>query len=137
MAEGTTELDHIDGHTIVIDRRREQVWAALDRYVSQHMVARHSTRLGRILGADPPGGFARISAEEGREVILTGCHRFSRYRLSFELTDTTDGRTRLTATTHATFPGVSGKLYRLAVIGSRGHAMVVKRMLRSVERRSR
>jgi len=137
MTDGTPELAHIDEHTVVIDRRREHVWAALNRYVSQHMVARDSARLGRILGVDPPAGFERISAEEGREIILTGRHRFSRYQLSFEVADATDGRTRLTAITHASFPGVSGKLHRLAVVGSHGHAIVVKRMLRSIERRTR
>ena len=51
------------------------------------------------------------------------------------LEDTTDGGTRVRALTHAVFPGVHGRLYRAAVIGSRGHVVAVRLVLRALERR--
>jgi hypothetical protein len=59
--------------------------------------------------------------------VLRGRHRFSDYSLTFVV----DGE-RVRALTHAAFPGVLGRLYRAAVIGSGGHRIVVKRLLRKI-----
>jgi hypothetical protein len=74
-------------------------------------------------------GFRVVEAESGRRLALRGRHRFSNYALTFVL----DGD-RLRAQTHATFPGVLGWLYRAAVIGSGGHRLVTRRLLRQVAR---
>jgi hypothetical protein len=42
------------------------------------------------------------------------------------------GGTRVTAQTWAAFPGIRGRLYRAMVIGSGGHRVVVRRMLRNI-----
>jgi hypothetical protein len=62
--------------------------------------------------------------------------RFSTYRLTFELSGSEPGPTRLRATTHADFPGIGGRLYRAAVIGSGAHAVLVRRLLRGVAART-
>ena len=41
---------------------------------------------------------------------------------------------RLRARTHAAFPGILGRLYRAAVIGSGGHRLMTRRLLRQVAR---
>jgi hypothetical protein len=70
-----------------------------------------------------------VEAEPGRRLALRGRHRFSNYALTFVL----DGD-RLRAQTHAAFPGVPGRLYRAAVIGSGGHRLVTRRLLRQIAR---
>ncbi len=69
-------------------------------------------------------------------LALEGQHRFSRYGLVFRLEETKDERTLLRAETRAEFPGLKGRVYRALVIGTRGHVMVVNRMLRAVRRRA-
>jgi hypothetical protein len=137
MTGKTPALPHVDDHTIVIDRPRRQVWIALDQFVSEHLLGRADTLVGKMLGVDPPGGFELVDAEAEHELVLAGRHRFSEYRLSFQLVGTGNGQTRLTAVTNASFPGLRGMLYRLAVIGSRGHAITARRMLRSIKRKTR
>jgi len=43
---------------------------------------------------------------------------------------------RLRAETRARFPGGAGRLYRAAVIGTRGHILVTMRLLEAVKRRA-
>ncbi len=68
--------------------------------------------------------------------MLTGRHRFSRYRLEFELGDLANGETVLSARTYAAFPGIAGQVYRALVIGSRAHVVAVQGILRSIRRSS-
>jgi len=68
-------------------------------------------------------------AEPGRRLALRGRHRFANYRLTFIF----DGGL-LRAQTHAEFPGILGRLYRAAVIGSGGHRIITRHMLRQVAR---
>ena len=76
-----------------------------------------------------------VRADAGRRLELVGRHRFSRYALVFTLSDDAGG-TRLAAETWAEFPGVQGRAYRAAVIGTRGHVVMVRRMLAAVARRA-
>ena len=76
-------------------------------------------------------GFRVVEAEPGRRLALRGRHRFANYALTFVF----DGG-RLRALTHAEFPGLLGRLYRAAVIGSGGHRLVTRRMLRQVVARA-
>lgn len=68
-------------------------------------------------------------------VVLRGRHRFSRYQLAFCVESTATG-SRVTAESRAVFPGLAGTIYRLLVIGTRIHEVVVRRMLRSIVRES-
>lgn len=104
-----------------------------------------SGRLARWLGCEPaigsdsftgrPGetlpGFRVAVAEAGRRLELRGRHRFSTYALTFFF----DGG-QLYARTHAAFPGILGRLYRAAVIGTGGHRILTQRMLRRAARMS-
>lgn len=134
------ELPYIDEHSRRIDAPADAVWTALSR-VLRH--GRGGGALARILGCDPARptasftgragdavpGFRVVEAEPGRRLTLRGRHRFARYTLTFLL----DGD-RLCARTHAAFPGILGKLYRAAVIGTGAHRLVTRHLLRQVAR---
>jgi len=68
--------------------------------------------------------------------VLQGSHRFSDYALTFRLEEVGPGRFRLSAETRAAFPGLTGGIYRLLVVGTRGHVVLVRRMLTGIKRRS-
>ena len=80
-------------------------------------------------------GFAVAEIHPPERLALRGEHRFSRYALVFELDATDTARCTLRAQTWAEFPGSAGRVYRALVIGTRGHRVVVRRLLRKVARR--
>jgi hypothetical protein len=139
-------LPFVDVHQVVVDAPADAVWRALTRRSPSPGPA--AGALARVLGAEPrrtsgepftPGatipGFRVAAADPGRRVRLTGRHRFSRYALEFTLVEGPGGTT-LSARTSAAFPGLRGRTYRLVVIGSGAHRVLVRRMLRGVARRA-
>lgn len=136
-------LPYIDEHVTDVHASRDQVWAALAGVLRGNLGG--GTGLARVLGCDPARGtpefdgrigqavpgFRVVETDPGRRLALAGRHRFSRYQLTFVLDDD-----RLRAQTHATFPGVLGRLYRAAVIGSGGHRVVTRRLLRQIASRA-
>jgi len=135
------QLPFIDEHSQRVDASADAIWTALLKVLRRRMGG--SATIARILGCDPaqgtaefagrPGeavpGFRVVESEPGRRLALRGRHRFSNYALTFVV----DGD-HLRAQTHAAFPGVLGRLYRAAVIGSGGHRLVTQRLLRQVAR---
>ncbi len=81
-------------------------------------------------------GFHVEEAEPGRQLALAGGHRFSEYGLVFRLDSLGEGRTRLRAETRASFPGLLGEAYKTAVIRTRGHVLVVRRILGATKSRA-
>lgn len=136
-------LPYIDEHSTGVDAPRERVWTALTEVLRRD--TGRGARLARALGCEPirgtpefdgrPGqalpGFRVVEADPGRLLALRGRHRFSRYSLTFLLEDH-----RLRAQTHAAFPGVLGRLYRAAVIGTGGHRLATRHLLTQVARRT-
>jgi hypothetical protein len=134
-------LPFIDEHRQPVDAPAEQVWAALLAILSRRMGA--GERFARLLGCDPCEGTGRLTgrvgetvpgfrvaaAEPGHRLELRGRHRFADYLLTFVLTDG-----HLAAETRAAFPGLLGRLYRTAVIGTGAHKLVTRRLLRAVAR---
>ncbi|HEV7772341.1 MAG TPA: hypothetical protein VGO48_03495 [Conexibacter sp.] len=137
------QLPYIDEHAMSIGASRDRVWVALAEVLRREIGG--GSGIARALGCDPayctprfdgsPGqtlpGFRVAEAEPGCRLALRGRHRFSEYQLTFLLDDG-----RLRAQTHAVFPGVLGRLYRAAVIGTGGHRIVTRRLLRQVARRA-
>ena len=80
-------------------------------------------------------GFA-VSAAGDDEIVLEGRHHFSTYALVFRLDPDSPGTTCLRAETRASFPGLTGGVYRALVIGTRGHVLGTRRLLESVRRRA-
>jgi hypothetical protein len=128
------DLPLIDVHEIVIRAPRSVVFAAVERHAATYLRVGRRNPLGAVLGAQARSGFAREAGAIDERVVLGGRHRFARYRLTFELDGDLMGPTRLVAKSYGVFPGVHGRMYRAAVIGSRGHVVVMKRILRSIER---
>jgi hypothetical protein len=81
-------------------------------------------------------GFIVTSATEPSELVLEGAHRFGKYRLTFNIDPAADGASRLKASTDASFNGVAGRVYKLFVIDSRAHVLLVRSMLRGVKHRA-
>jgi hypothetical protein len=132
------ELPYLDEHVVLIPAAPERVWAALEETADSLGVPDSwpGILLAAALGTRPARGFAVSACEPQSSLVLAGRHRFSRYQLSFDLASTPDGRTRLHATSQATFPGVHGALYRLVVVGSRAHVVSVRRILRTITHRA-
>jgi len=83
----------------------------------------------------PASGFAVTELVRPVRVVLRGSHRFSTYELAFVIDETPEGVV-VRARTSATFPRLRGTLYRLLVIGCRGHVLAVRGMLHSIARRA-
>ena len=139
-------LPFIDEHARVVEAAPEATWEAL---TARSFGGRGAARFARLLGCaetavrGAPGevgatvpGFRVRGADPPRELRLSGSHHFSRYELDFEIDDLGDGRSRLRAITRAEFPHLRGRLYRGLVIGSGGHVMATRRLLRAIARRA-
>jgi hypothetical protein len=152
------QLPYIDEHSIRVGATREQVWGALASVLRTDLGGATPAWLTRALGLVPAQGrgdwrgtLAVGDALPGFEVAqlrpperleLRGRHRFSRYALVFELDAPAPAPApsatvcTLRAQTWAEFPGVVGRAYGALVVGTRGHRLVVRRLLRSVARRA-
>jgi hypothetical protein len=128
------ELPFVDEHTISITGSREIVWSALERYVLTSLRVGEGTVFAKVLGTRPPAGFEVSERTPTERLTLVGCHRFSRYRLEFNLAEAGDGVTTVRTRTYATFPGVHGRIYRALVIGSGAHVIATRHVLRSIRR---
>jgi len=139
------DLPSIDEHAIEVAAPPERAWGALRQVLTQSSGGRSRERFARLLGAsetrshgDPlePGssimGFRIARADAPVELVLEGEHRFSRYALIFHLEPLPGERSRVRAETRAVFPGLRGHAYRALVIGTHGHVLAVKRLLRAV-----
>ena len=141
-------LPRIDEHTTIVAASVDETWQALLDTVADTFTGRHAALYARLVGcadtaaSTPPivegstvPGFNVSRFVPGRTLELTGRHRFSEYRLALRLEPAGPGRTRLSAETRAEFPGLTGGLYRLLVIGTRFHVLAVRRILAGVVRR--
>lgn len=143
-------LPFIDRHSLVVSAPPEAVWRALLELIDRPPAGGISAVFVRLVGCEdstPSGprplalgstlvGFHIDQFEPDRLLVLAGRHRFSRYQLTFELQPAGEGRARLTALTHAEFPGLLGRFYRLLVISSGIHLLVTRFVLGSIGRRA-
>jgi hypothetical protein len=145
-----SDLPYVDEHSRVIEAAPAAVWEALGRTVEASVSAGAAPAYARAIGCEDREaggprplaagstfpGFHVAVAHPGGELALEGAHHFSSYRLTFRLEDLGNGFTRLRAETRAAFPGLHGRLYRAAVIGTRMHVLVTGRMLAATARRA-
>jgi len=143
------ELPAVDEHSVEIDAPQAKTWDALLPVLRRGFGGPAATHVSRALGCaetaiagDPlhPGatlpGFVVARAVPPTLYALLGAHRFARYALVFRIDRLGVDRSRLRAETRAEFPGAAGRAYRVLVIGTRGHVLVVRRLLRTVRLRA-
>jgi hypothetical protein len=141
------DLPHVDEHSVVVEAPPEAVWRAALKVLHGTFGTGPSPAMARLLGCEPmstsgwdrPGvgstvpGFRIVEAEQPRLLVAAGRHRFSRYGIVARIEP--HGRdSRLRLETRATFPGAHGAAYRLAVLGTRLHVLVTRRMLGQIAR---
>lgn len=143
-------LPFIDRHSLEVAVPPEAVWRALLELLDRPPAGGLSAVFVRLLGCQDtarsgPGPLALGSTLVGFHIdqfqpthllVLAGRHRFSRYQLTFELQAVGEARACLTVLTHAEFPGLLGRFYRLLVISSRIHLLVTRLVLGSIGRRA-
>jgi hypothetical protein len=142
-------LPPIDEHEIEVDAPAEVTWAALFPTLEESLDTKFSRRYSAKVGAvdtdchgdlHHPGGtlpgFVVSRAIAPVMLALLGEHRFSRYAIVFRIDLLPGQRSRVRLETRAQFDGPRGKLYKAGVIGTGGHAIVVRRLLRSIKRRA-
>lgn len=143
-------LPFVDEHSVSVSASTEQTWDALlevldrgfadtppGRLVVRALGCAPAERRGDLneIGSTVPG-FIVARAVPPAVLALMGEHRFSRYALVFRITERIEAPVLLSAETRAEFPGRSGGAYRGLVIGTRGHVLTTKSLLRSVRRRA-
>lgn len=144
-------LPFVDQHSTPVAASPERVWESLLEVAEGTVGGLAGAQLARLLGsfyAERRGAFGRIGSTVPGFVVarsvppavlaLMGEHRFSRYALIFRINETPlePAPVLLSAETRAEFPGKLGGAYRLAVIGSRGHVLAVKRVLRAIRKQA-
>jgi hypothetical protein len=77
-------LPLLDEHSAMLLAGQTTVWPVVRQYARGLAQSDHAV-LGRILGTEPQSGFDVAEEVKGERVVLTGRHRFARYRLVFEL----------------------------------------------------
>jgi hypothetical protein len=142
-------LPFIDEHAVHVPATPERTWDALVAPTGSVLSGRPSELVATALGcretraSAPPlregstvVGFRVARFEPPRVLGLEGEHRFARYALTFHVDAIGTEQSRVRAQTHADFPGRLGSVYRGLVIGSRGHVLGVRRMLRAIRARA-
>jgi hypothetical protein len=143
------DLPHVDEHAVDVAAPEWSAWEAALATLRSAFGGTGPRRAAALLGCDPRTttawdapdvgstvpGFRVVAAEPPRLLVVAGQHRFSRYGIVFRVQPTPAG-CRVRAETRAAFPGPHGALYRLAVIGSRGHVLLTRRLLGQIARRA-
>lgn len=126
-------LPLLDRHSATLQASQSAVWKAARQYACGLTQSDH-VLLARVLGTEPKSGFELARLVEGECLALTGRHRFARYRLVFELDAEPSNATKLSVLSFAAFPGARGRLYRGLLMGTGGHVLAVRHMLRTIQR---
>ncbi|MGK8489127.1 hypothetical protein [Nocardia asiatica] len=114
-------LSYIDEHARSVEANRDRAWQAVLK----------------VMCRDPhnpsaPVGFEFDTVARPHRLALRGQHWFSKYALIFELDEEGPSRTRVRARSYGDFPGPHGRIYRALVVGTGGHRVMVRRMLRRI-----
>src|SRR4051794_2396917 len=140
------ELPRIDEHSVTVAASPDAAWDAAVESIRRSFAGAPTPPVARVLGCDPAvatgewpavgaavPGFRVATAERPHLLVVEGRHRFSRYGIVVRI-EPAGGGARVTAESRAAFSGLHGRAYRLAVVGSGGHALAVGRLLRHVAR---
>lgn len=126
----------IDEHAVEVAAPVPVVWETLLDWAEHTLTGGPRRPLALILGTQPSAGFEVTDSEPPHTLDLSGRHRFARYRLVFHVDPLGTGEAVLRARSYASFPGLHGRAYRLAVISSGAHVVATRWMLRRVADRA-
>ena len=143
------QLPPIDERCIEIDAPAELAWAALFPSIEAAFATSLAHRYTEHVGAleteahgdlHHPGGtlpgFTVTRAIAPVMLAMAGEHRFAKYAIVFRIDLMAAQRSCVRLETRAEFKGGRGRLYRAAVIGTRGHVLMAHRILRRIKRRA-
>jgi hypothetical protein len=139
------DLAWIDEHACVIRAGVDEVFAVAVRTLLDGFTGGPARVVAKVLGCDPTevgtdltprvgltvAGFAVTQLEPPHLVVLRGRHRFSRYAIVLTLEPDPAG-SRCVIESRGEFPGLTGQVYETLVIGSRGHVVAVRHLLRRI-----
>ena len=146
VVEVASALPRIDEHEISVDAPADKAWPVVIA-VFERLTSRPAWRtLAKALrckpdraigspdtvGASVPG-FRVTRCVAPIEWAIEGAHLFSRYSLTFRITPLDGDRCRVSAESSAAFPGHHGTAYRALVIGTGGHVIGVRGILRRIK----
>lgn len=126
-------LPIVDEHSRNVHAEPDRVWDAVMRLVHGPLARPAPRAFVSLWNLEPVSGFDIADETAPRHVALRGRHRFSRYELAFDVVSGPDVVT-VRARTSAEFPGIAGAVYRVLVIGTGGHRLAVRHMLREIAR---
>jgi hypothetical protein len=126
-------LPFIDEHGVLVRAPLARTWDAVTKLARRLAERRAPRAFAALWQLEPATGFAITSSQAPERIALVGHHRFARYELAFELHPIGEG-VEVCARTSAEFPGAAGRLYHALVIGSGGHGIAVRAMLRQIRR---
>jgi hypothetical protein len=146
VVEVAPVLSRIDEHTISVDVPADKAWPFVIA-VFVRLTTRPAWRtLAKALGCKPDRaigspdtvgasvpGFRVTRCLSPTEWTLEGAHLFSRYLLTFRVTPLDNDHCTVSAETSAVFPGCHGAAYRALVIGTGGHVIGVRGILRRIK----
>jgi hypothetical protein len=117
MSPARGELPYVDEHSITIAAPRTGVErvAALRRHIAALL---EGSPIARLLGTQPRAGFDILDIGPAHSLLRAGRRRFSRCRLTFELTDAAKAATHLRARTCVVLPATRGQANCALVIGT-------------------
>jgi hypothetical protein len=124
-------LPLIDEHGVQVRAPLARTWDAVTKLAGRLTERPAPRSFAALLQLEPAAGFAITSSSAPERIALVGHHRFARYELAFELHPSGES-VEVRARTSAEFPGAAGRLYRMLVIGSGGHSIAVRAMLRRI-----
>lgn len=143
------DLPPIDEHYIEVEAPAEVAYAALFPAIESAFDGKLAQGYCERVGAleteargdlrHPGGtlpGFTVTRAIAPVMLALTGEHRYAKYAIVFRIDLLAGQRSRVRLETRAEFEPGKGRLYKAAVIGTRGHVLAVNRLLRSIKRRA-
>lgn len=125
------DLPTVDEHSIDVAAKPDAVFDAVQQRFAHLLSGPFGRAFARVWGCEPPNAFAVAEQRRPHLLVLAGKHRFSRYGIIFRITPAQAGAT-LSAESHAEFLGLTGRLYRAAVVGSGGHVVATRLLLRNI-----
>jgi hypothetical protein len=136
MSPARGELPCVGEHAITIAAPRARAWSALQRDTAASLRIPEGSLIARLPGTRPRAGFELLDSAPAHSLTLARRHHFTRYMLTFDLTDAARWPRTCAPRPARCFSAPGGQAYRALGIGTRAHTAATTHILRSVRRLS-